>query len=267
MPRRTIALLTDFGIQSPYVGILKGVIYGINPEANIIDLCHDITPYGVTEAAFLLETSYRYLPMRTIFLVVVDPGVGSARKAIASTGDRGVYVAPDNGVLTQVMASDSLNVFYELSAEHYRLEPVSSTFHGRDIFAPAAAYLSNGIDMTSFGEVVEKPVQLQLPRPKAEGSSLVGQVLYIDRFGNLVTNINRPTLQNVLEKYGLRGFLASVGSTNLEQHIEHYGQIQPGALASIFGSFNHLEIVVREGSAAQTLGASIGTPVAVRFFK
>ena len=267
MPRRTIALLTDFGSQSPYVGILKGVIYGINPDVNIVDLCHDVTPYGIAEAAFLLETSYRYLPSRTIHLVVVDPGVGSARKAIAGSGDRGTYVAPDNGVLTHVMASDSLNTLYELSAAHYRLDPVSSTFHGRDIFAPAAAYISMGIDLTSFGEQVEKPVQLQLPRPKAEGNTLVGQVLYVDRFGNLVTNINRPTLQTVLEKYGLRGFLASVGSTNLEQHIEHYGQASPGALASIFGSFNHLEIVVREGSAAQALGASVGTPVSVRFFK
>jgi S-adenosyl-L-methionine hydrolase (adenosine-forming) len=267
MPRRTIALLTDFGIHSPYVGIMKGVIWTQCPEANIVDISHEVPPYGVADAAFLLETTWRYMPPRTIHVVVVDPGVGGPRKPILAIGDRGVYLAPDNGVLSYVLQSDSCTMVFELTEEHFWLKPVSATFHGRDIFAPAAAWLASGIDAERMGEPLEKPVTIPIARPRAEGSSLLGQVLHVDRFGNLVTNITRSVLENVLEKYGLKGFLASIGTTACERHIEYYGQVEPGVLASVFGSSGYLEVVAREASAAQMLGAGVGTQVLVRFHK
>jgi hypothetical protein len=267
MPRRTVSLLTDFGTHSPYVGILKGVIWSQAPEANILDLSHEVSPFDVAEAAFLLETSWRWLPPRTIHVVVVDPGVGGPRKPILALGERGLYVAPDNGVLSYVLASDSVTTVYELTEEHFWLKPVSSTFHGRDIFAAVAGWIASGVEPERMGEVLEKPLVLPLPRPRAEGSSLLGQVLHVDRFGNLVTNITRSMLETVLEKYGLKGFVASVGQEACQRHVEHYGQAEPGAVVSLFGSSGYLELSAREASAAQRLGAGVGTQVLVRFHK
>jgi S-adenosyl-L-methionine hydrolase (adenosine-forming) len=286
MSKRTITLLTDFGSRSPYVGVLKGVIYNINPEINIVDLSHDVTPYSIEEAAFLLETSYRYFPPRTVHLVVVDPGVGSTRRALLAVGESGYYVGPDNGVLSGVLVSDSVlsgdaadkvqlestsqqtfEKLFEINAPQYYLQPVSSTFHGRDIFAPVAAWLSMGIDPSSFGDPLRSPVLLDLPRPRAEGSTVVGQVMHVDRFGNLVTNIQRSLLENIIEKYALKGFIVAIGQARIGRHVQHYQQLEPGGQATIYGSSSYLEIVAREASAAEQTGARVGAQVLVGFQK
>ncbi len=267
MARRSISLLTDFGYQSPYVGIMKGVIFNINPEATIIDLCHDVSAHSIIEAAFILEHSYRYFPLRTIHLVVVDPGVGTARKAILAVGERAFYIAPDNGVLSLVIASDNVQNVYEISEEHYWLTPVSDTFHGRDILAPAAAWLSKGLDSNSLGDRIESPVSIDIPAPRPVGSTIIGEVMLVDRFGNLITNIPKRVVEHIMEKYKISRFTVKIGNATSTQHVTHFAQAVPGNLASLWGSTENLEITVREERADTLAEAAPGSEVVVQFHR
>src|SRR6266542_2863684 len=193
MARPVIALLTDFGLRDHYAGTMKGVALGICPDATLVDITHDIPPHDVMAGALELAAAYKYFPAGTIFVAVVDPGVGSARRGVAAdTGDYR-FVAPDNGVLTQVLRESPAKKIVELTERRYARPTVSRTFEGRDRFAPAAAWLAKGIELVALGRPAGDIQRLDLPRPVVEAGRISGRVLRVDRFGNLITNIDRRT--------------------------------------------------------------------------
>src|SRR6267143_568489 len=199
MPRPVIALLTDFGVRDHYAATMKGVILGICPDVTLVDISHDVPPHDVLAGALELAASYQYFPAGTIFLVVVDPGVGSARRGIAADAGDYKFVAPDNGVLSLVVEGHPPKRVVELSERRYARPTVSRTFEGRDRFAPAAAWLAKGIDLAALGRPASGLSRLEIPQPEASAEAVVGQVLRIDRFGNLITNIDRRAFEKLAE--------------------------------------------------------------------
>ena len=188
-PCGVITLMTDFGTRDHFAGVMKGVILNINPQVRIVDITHAIPLQDVHGAAFLIDSTYRYYPDGTIHVVVVDPGVGSRRRAIICQTDTAYFVCPDNGVLSYVLGNDTEHRVVELGNTDYRLSEVSNTFHGRDIFAPAAAHLSRGISLSQFGDAVNNVVQLPVQIPQVTKTTVVGSIIWIDHFGNLITNL------------------------------------------------------------------------------
>ncbi len=272
----TIALLTDFGLADAYVGIMKGVVLGICPTAHLVDLTHDIQPQNVRQAAYVLLTAYRFFPPDTVFLVVVDPGVGTARAPIAVETAFGRFVAPDNGVLSYVLQETPPRQIVTLTERRFHLPEVSQTFHGRDIFSPVAAHLAQGTPLTAFGPPHENLVTLPPPRLLGDASKIVGEVLHIDRFGNLITSIGRLTWENeerlrFSPRFGAQinvpGALAAIACrVQLGGHYvgpirRTYGAVAAGEVAALIGSAGQLEIGINQGNAADLLGAAIGDPV------
>lgn len=251
---RLITLTTDFGTADPYVGIMKGVILRINPQVTIVDLCHEIVPQNIAQASFLLKTAFRFFPPQTIHVVVVDPGVGGKRRAIILRTEEAYFIAPDNGVLSGVLEESPGYQAFSISNPQFWLKPVSSTFHGRDIFAPVAAHLSRGVPLEQFGEPASNPVTLPLPRPEVKGDLIVGQVIHIDHFGNLITNIEGGLLRGELS-LEIQGRQIKGLSSSYEEGED---------LLAIIGSTGNLEIAVKNDSAAERLKAGIGTPVRIR---
>ncbi len=251
---RVITLTTDFGTRDAYVGIMKGVILGLNPKAQIVDLSHEICPRGIEQASFLLFTSYRFFPQDTVHLVVVDPGVGSERRALAARSKGAYFVTPDNGLLSYVAAKEGFQEVIELTNPNFWLNPVSSTFHGRDIFAPVAAHLSLGVELGRLGEPVKDMVTLSIPSPAWGGTRLEGRVIYTDRFGNLVTDIPGEALPSEPCNICLAGQVIS------DLH-RTYQEVGKGEALAYVGSSGFLEIAVREASAEELLGAGPGTSV------
>jgi S-adenosylmethionine hydrolase len=260
----TITLLTDYGTRDHFVASMKGVIFSINQQVNVIDISHEVVAQDIVEAAFLLRSCYSYFPPQTIHVVVVDPTVGSQRKAILVTTEKYYYVAPDNGVLSLVYEVDPPTAVIEISAEHYVLPEISKTFHGRDIFAPAAAWLSKGIDPMNFGDPVENYVKLSLPKSKSIGDGQIkGVVLHVDRFGNLVTNFSQEEYLAEREKTPGNTFRVSIANREIEGLKQFYAESQKGEFLALFGSTNFLEIAQNQGSAARTLGLNRGAEVTV----
>jgi len=258
---RIITLLTDFGHADPFVGIMKGVILGINPRVQIVDLCHGVSPQDVLEAAFLLKCSYRYFPKGTIHLVVVDPGVGGMRKGLVAEGRHGYYVAPDNGVLSYLFASGEIRRVVEITAEAYLLHPVSQTFHGRDVFAPVAGHLSRRSGIDRFGQATRRPVRLRLPvSTKKSARVLVGSILHVDRFGNLITNISGREISALHPE---RGITVSIKGWTMHGLEQSYDRLKPGETGTILGSAGYLEIFANQRSAARLLKAGRGVAVRV----
>lgn len=263
-----ITLLTDFGLADPFVGVMKGVIYGINPEAEVVDLSHEPPAYDVKEAAFLMKCSYRYFPRGTIHVVVVDPGVGSKRRPLLATTDYYYFLAPDNGVLSYLFAADEMRGVIHITATHYFLKPVSATFHGRDIFAPVAAYLSRGIPPTSFGEEIQDWVRLEVPLPRRQANgSLEGEVVRLDRFGNLITSIEERDIAALLGGKSADSLRIKVGEHKIAGLSACFAEGREGQPGAIIGSFGHLEIFVKEGSAAERLGAGRGDRILLELVK
>ena len=246
-----ITLTTDFGLRDPFVGVMKGVILGICPEAHLVDLTHDIDPHEILGAQLALESSVPFFPVGTVHLAVVDPGVGSARRALAVQSAGQCFVGPDNGLLSFAFKTTGWTAV-SLTAEHYRRPHVSQTFHGRDVFAPAAAHLAR--------EVLD-PVRLDLPAAREEGGALVGEVIAEDRFGNLITSL---TAEGMARLAGGATVEVEVGDRRLGPLKAFYSAGEPGVPAPIIGSQGRLEIFVREGSARAILGARRGTPVRAR---
>ncbi len=260
----TITLLTDFGTEDHFVASMKGVMYNINPQINIVDISHDVAAHDVLEAGFLLRCCYSYFPTRTIHVVVVDPTVGSSRKAILVATDNYYFIAPDNGVLSFIYEVETVSSVVEITAEHYILQNVSKTFHGRDIFAPAAAWLAKGIDMMNFGETVEEYVKVPLPKAKMVGESLLkGTVIHVDRFGNLITNISRDDYATAREKVPGDSFKALIAKQEIPGLKEFYSEGKKSELMALFGSADFLEIVQNQGSAAKALGVGRGAEIGV----
>jgi len=258
---RIITLLTDFGSADPFVGIMKGVILGINPRLHVIDLCHGVSPQDVLEAAFLLHCSYRYFPEGTIHVVVVDPGVGGGRRPLVAEGGHGYYVAPDNGVLSYLVASGEIRRVVEITADAYFLHPVSRTFHGRDIFAPVAAHLSRRAALDRFGKRTTTYARLSLPMPRKKGEGvLVGSILHVDRFGNLITNISAREIAGLPSEKGIR---ISIKGRTIHGLEESYASLKAGEMGAILGSAGYLEIFSNRRSAARVLKVGRGATVRV----
>jgi S-adenosyl-L-methionine hydrolase (adenosine-forming) len=266
LPRRPIiTLTTDFGINDHFVGTIKGVILAIDPDIQIVDISHSVQAFDVLDGALTIAQSYSYFPSGTVHLVVVDPGVGTARRPILVTSDRHHFVAPDNGVLSLVYAREERLHIRHVTAEHYSLQPISKTFHARDIFAPIAAWLAKGVDSDKFGEEITDFVRFNPPTPKSiDGNSLRGVVLKVDRFGNLVTNITPKEAPTLFLVDG-GPFKITVGKHEITEILPTYSEGEPGQVFGILGSMGYLEIATNRGSAARSVGAEKGNEVAVAF--
>lgn len=261
-----LAIITDFGYRDHYVGVIKGVIASIAPGAVTIDITHGVPAQSIVAGALALRESWAFFPARTVFLAVVDPGVGTARAAIAIETRAGArFVGPDNGLLWPAANRAGIARIVKLTSPRYRLKEVSATFHGRDVFAPAAAHLWRGTPVSALGPALRPAsmVKLELPRPAESAGELRGEVLYVDGFGNLVSNIDR----RAAEKFGTRFHHKSL-SVRIERGagmriLTAYGDAPRGAPLALYGSFGLLEVAVRDGSAATHFAAGPGTPISL----
>ena len=254
-----ITLTTDFGYRDPFVGIIKGVIAGINANARVIDLSHDIPPQDIMAGALVLRHSVRYFPRGTIHVAVIDPGVGGARRPLLIECDDNYFVGPDNGVLSLSLEGQQPQRITHLSNSTYHLQPVSATFHGRDIFAPVAAYLSLGISAPAFGETVENFVQLKIPPIERLAHRIIGEILYIDGFGNLFTNISEHDLTGLTADKPV----ISLRDATIRGLASNYAAAVEGELVALVNSWGLLEIALYKGSARQRIAAQIGDKVEI----
>lgn len=260
MARPVIALLTDFGSSDHYAGAMKGVVLSLCPDVTLVDISHDIPPHDVLAGALELSASYKYFPAGTIFLVVVDPGVGSTRHGIAAEAGGYRFVAPDNGVLTLVFKDAQPKRVVELTERRYARPTVSRTFEGRDRFAPAAAWLAKGIELAALGRPLTGWHSLTVPEPVVSDATVSGEVLRVDRFGNLVTNVDR----RIFDRFSVAGAIEITAGTHaVDKVVATYSEADPGAVCALFGSTEQLEIAVNGGSAAERLQLARGAPVTI----
>lgn len=259
-----ITLTSDFGLSDHFVGTIKGVILGINPEAEIVDICHEVRSYDILDGAFTIAQSYRHFPSGTIHVVVVDPGVGSQRRPLLVRTEKYFFVCPDNGVLSLVMAREEHRV-REVTADHYFLNPVSNTFHARDIFAPVAAWLTRGVESSKFGDFITDYVRFNPPRPKVLTDKLIkGVVLKVDKFGNVITNFSPDDLPQLFQE-NPPPFKIVAGKVEITKLNLAYTQSAPGDLFAIVGSTGYLELATNRGAAAKIMGVDKGSDVGVVF--
>jgi S-adenosylmethionine hydrolase len=259
LARPIITLTTDYGTNDHLVGTLKGVILKICPEANLVDITHNVTPYDLLDGTLAIGSAYSYFPARTIHVVVVDPGVGTERRPLLVTGENQYFVAPDNGVLSLVYEREESILVRHANVEHYYLQPVSKTFHGRDVFAPLAAWLAKGSQAAAMGEEITDYKKFAMPRPKpAEGSSK-GVVLRVDSFGNLITNFRPEDLPPAAIESG--SINLQVGSQAVTRLVDTFAKGNPGEAFAYIGSNGFVEIGVNRGNASKALGASRGVQV------
>ena len=259
MARPIITLTTDYGTNDHLVGTLKGVILKINPDVNIVDITHNLTPYDLLDGALAIGCSYSYFPARTIHVVVVDPGVGTERRPLLVSAENQYFVAPDNGVLSLVYEKEEGLLVRHANVEHYYLHPVSKTFHGRDVFAPVAAWLSKGWQPSSMGEEVTDYKKFAMPRPKPANGSLKGVVLRVDSFGNLMTNFRAEDLPSGALENGRVQF--QIGTQSVTRLVDTFAKGNPGEPFAYVGSNGFLEIGVNRGNAAKALNAGRGVAV------
>lgn len=266
-PSGLITLTTDFGLADSYVGTVKGVILSIAPTARVIDITHDISPQNIHQAAYIVQTFYRFFPAGTIHLVIVDPSVSSTQRAVALGTPNGIFVAPDNGVLTYVWRDaverwgTAACEIIELNNPRFWLPQISNTFHGRDIYAPVAAHLASGAALHDLGPYLLQITEAELEQPAlGRNGELVGRIIHVDHFGNCITNIAPQHLAEA--KLNQHPVIKII-----DQHISGisrmFTDVPLGALIALIGSNNRLELAVRNGSAAQTLGVGIGDTVRV----
>lgn len=261
MRRPIITLTTDFGLNDHFVGTIKGVLLGINPEAEVVDICHSVQAFDVLDGALTIAEAYSYFPVGTVHVVVIDPGVGTARRPLIVGTERHHFVAPDNGVLSLVYAREERLHVYHVTGEHYFQQPVSNTFHARDVFAPVAAYLSKGVDTGKFGEEVTDYVRFNAPRPKpVDEHTLRGVVLKVDRFGNLITNLT-PQDAPMLFAEQPAPFKIVIGKREITEIKSVYAEGAPGEVFGILGSMGYLEIATNRGAASQVVGVGKGSEV------
>lgn len=260
MPRRIIALLTDFGTFGPYVAAMKGAILSVCPEVDLVDITHEIAPHDIPGGAAILAAAVPYFPRGTIVVAVVDPGVGSGRQALAAEAGGYVLVGPDNGLLAPLLDEWGAATLVSIDDPRYARAAVSATFEGRDRFGPAAAWIAGGTAVAELGPPVSHYVPLGRPQPRGEGRTLTGTVVWVDRFGNLVTNISRITWMR--ESQGRSGSVWVAG-TCVGEPVRTYADLAAGSPGALFGSTEQLEIAVREGRAADRFCASPGAVVEV----
>lgn len=260
--RPIVTLTTDFGTNDHFVGAIKGVILDIVPEAAIVDISHAVQAFDVLDGALAISQAYSYFPNGTIHMVVVDPGVGTTRRPILGSSDGYHFVAPDNGVLSMVYAREERMRVRHITSEHYFRQPVSSTFHARDVFAPVAAYLAKMVDSHKFGDEIEDYVRFAAPKPKVTGEGrLRAVVLKVDRFGNLITNVTPEDAPALFAESAT--FKMVVGSREITDIRKAYAEGAPGEVFGILGSMGYLEIVANRASAAQITGTGKGSEVSI----
>ena len=260
-PSGIITLMTDFGTSDHYIGVMKGVILNINPQVQIVDITHAIPPQDIHGAAFLIDSAHRYFPTETVHVIVVDPGVGSERRAIVCRTETAYFVCPDNGILSHILRREERIHTVAADNSAYFLPQVSNTFHGRDIFAPIAAHLSRGVSIDKLGSPVAQPVQFPIPQPQVTDRAIIGQVIWIDSFGNLVTDISHEILGSLQERNSI---VICAGSARIDHINRSYAESAVGEALAIIGSFNRLEISINQGNAAQTLGLKRGDTITIR---
>ena len=257
--RRIVTLLTDFGTRDHYVAAMKGVLLDTNSALTLVDITHEVTPHNVREAGYILASTFQAFPTGTIHLAVVDPGVGGKRRALAAAGARYLFVGPENGLFDRAFALEPPRVVVSLENPDYRRPQVSATFHGRDIFAPAAGHLSLGVPLENLGPVVSYRIQTASPPRLGEEDRVEGEIIHVDRFGNLIADIEIPSnerLESNLE--------VSVGGRRVLVGPRTYDEAAPADPFAMRGSSGHLEVAIRGGSAVEVLGQGVGTPVCVQ---
>jgi S-adenosylmethionine hydrolase len=258
MSRPLITLITDFGLADSYVGMMKGVILGICPDATLVDISHEIRPQSIRQAAYVLSTAVPYFPLHTVHLVVVDPGVGSARRPIIVQTQQATYVAPDNGVLEMALTHHPASQVIHLNNPKYHLPQASTTFHGRDIFAPAAAHLARGVVPAEMGHNMPVTDLATLPSNQLSAQTeglWVGEVIHVDHFGNLITSFSASMLEPNISVH--------VGNERIEGLAHTFSDVEKGELLAYIGSSGRLEIALREGHAAHQLSMDISDVVKI----
>ena len=257
---KLITLTTDFGTSDTYVGIMKGVIYRIAPEVHIVDLTHQIEPQNIIQAMYLSKGAYSYFPRGTIHIIVVDPSVGSKRRALVVKTTNYHFLAPDNGVLSFLPnENEQIEAVREIQNPRYYLPSVSNTFHGRDIFSPAAAYLANGESFREFGHRVTNRVMIELPKVVSAADYIEGEIVYNDHFGNLISNISFKDIK------GLTIVSISIGEEKFEKILHTYSDVASGEPLLLIGSTEHLELAINCGNAKEKFQFPIGTKIRVQF--
>ena len=263
-PSGIITLTSDFGLSDPYVAMMKGVILSINPSAVLVDLTHMVRAGSIAQAAALLYDAFIYYPMGTVHLAVIDPGVGSGRRPIAAAAEGHFFVGPDNGIFWPVIQDDAESTAVRLQESRFFLPAISRTFHGREIFAPVAAHLSLGVALESLGPRIEDPVRLMLPKPHTSQEVFSGEIVRVDNFGNLITNIPSKELGQFLGSGRAR---FEVGNLVIRKLSGTYADAEEGEPLALINSSNMLEIAVNLGRASEYIrvkdGEIIGTPVKV----
>lgn len=262
MTRRIITLTTDFGTSDHFVGVMKGVILGIHPAAQIVDISHEVQPFEVPDGAFTIAQAYKYFPKKTIHVVVVDPGVGSTRRPILAEAGGQYFVAPDNGVLSMVLARESGRVRH-ITSERFFLRPISRTFHGRDVFAPVAAHLAAGVPPAQFGKRIDDHLRLNFFAPVHTGKhTWTGSILKVDHFGNLITNFHIDEFSQAR----IRPFEMIAGLKTISRLALTFTECAPGEVFAVVGSSGYLEVACNQGSAAKALGCGAGSPVELTIY-
>ncbi|MCC6543505.1 MAG: SAM-dependent chlorinase/fluorinase [Nitrospirae bacterium] len=260
-----ITLTSDFGLKDPFVGMMKGVIYNINNAVTLIDISHGIDNQDIFSCAFIIYNSFKYFPSQTIHVVVVDPGVGTGRRPILVKAFNHYFIGPDNGILSLLVAGDNGSVIYEITEERYFLRSPGNTFHGRDIFAPVAGWLSKCYEPDKFGHIISDHVSIDFRRPHYENGVLQGEIIYVDRFGNLFTNISCSDLKNV--GHGVYDSSITIKFNEHEISIrKYYAEAVFGKLAAVINSFGLIELFSFMGNAAEEFNAGKGDVVRL-FFK
>jgi len=256
-----ICMMTDFGIADSYVGEMKGVALGICPNCRFVDLTHKIRKFDIEQACYVLARSHSYFPEKTIFVAVVDPGVGSARRSLVVQNSGHYFVGPDNGIFSFLIRSAAA-IFHQIKEKKYILESISSTFHGRDIFSPVAAHLAMGVEISELGPRIDDPILLPNIWPEKGKGLMKGKVIHIDNFGNLITNI---TLLDILQSCVTENVEITLGEDkNIKGIHKCFEDVEKGEPLALWGSGNFLEIAVREGKADRVLNSDIGTPVHIK---
>ncbi|TAN41578.1 MAG: hypothetical protein EPN25_04700 [Nitrospirae bacterium] len=265
MPSRAvITLTTDFGYDDPFAGVMKGVMLGINPDVEIVDITHGIKPHDIREAAYTIGMNYRFFPPNTIHIVVVDPGVGSGRRPVIVSAERHYFIGPDNGVFSYIygMQPESLSVCH-ITAEHYFLSADSPTFQARDVFAPIAAWFSRGISLSKFGDPVNDYISIALAIPDLSDAGMIrGEVIHIDRFGNAITNITASELGQLSSSSADSSLRIMLRDLSVPLR-KYYEQADKGSLAALMNSSGFLEFFMYEGNAALTHAIATGDSVTV----
>ena len=255
-----ITLTTDFGTRDWFVGTMKGVILGINPNSALVDISHEIPSGDIRAGAFVLAASYRFFPNGTVHVAVVDPGVGSQRRAIAVQTSKYFFVGPDNGLLSWALRQEKILAIHALENQRYFLEEVSQTFHGRDIFAPVAAHLSCGVAIRQMGRRLKDLVRISWPRPRRNRNRVDGEVVYLDRFGNAITNVQTEGIADLVKRQPS----VYLGGKRLCRLGPFYQSVAKGTPIAVFGSSGFLEIAINGGNAARELGIRVGDSVRLK---